>query len=70
MDPSSPPDRSGPPHIRLNSGNDDLLGLSQQQGQQPTLQRPSTGRHNSSRSLTSESRPGTAPSLRQPGSAN
>jgi beta-glucan synthesis-associated protein KRE6 len=55
MDGSSPPDRTGPPHIRLNSGGEDLLT-----GEQP--QRPQTaGRQPSTRSLTSAARPGTAP---------
>ncbi|KAF2724138.1 glycoside hydrolase family 16 protein [Polychaeton citri CBS 116435] len=30
MDPNSPPDRHQPPHIRLNSGADDLLQMSEQ----------------------------------------
>ncbi|KAK4547870.1 hypothetical protein LTR36_010589 [Oleoguttula mirabilis] len=68
MDASSPPDRSGPPHIRLNSGNDDLLQASQpdqEQAQAPPPSRPQTARQASSRSLTSQIRPGTAPDLRQ-----
>lgn len=60
---SSPPDRSAPPHIRLNSA--DLLEMSQQ-GQDMPQSRPMTARQPSSRSLTANSRPGTAPSVKQP----
>ncbi|KAF2768172.1 beta-glucan synthesis-associated [Teratosphaeria nubilosa] len=62
MDGSSLPDRSQPPvHIRLNSGGQDLLDASEEQQQRPhtALRQPS------SRSLTSSNtRPGTAPSIR------
>lgn len=59
---ASPPQRHAPPHIRLNSGSDDLLQIS---SQQPDAQvRPSASRQPSSRSLTQQSRPGTAASLR------
>lgn len=60
----SPPPRHAPPHIRLNSGSDDLLNM--QQINNPHAQsRPQTAtRQPSSRSLTASSRPGTAPSLR------
>jgi len=64
---SSPPDRSAPPHIRLNSA--DLLEMSQQ-GQDMPQSRPLTSRQPSSRSLTANSRPGTAPSVRQPASSD
>lgn len=57
---TSPPPRHAPPHIRLNSGSDDLLQMQQNNAQQ---QRPSTSRQNSSRSLIPQNaRPGTAPS--------
>lgn len=61
-DTSSPPPRHAPPHIRLNSGSDDLLQMQQNNAQQ---QRPQTSRQTSSRSLIPQngaSRPGTAPS--------
>jgi hypothetical protein len=50
MDPndSLPPPRHAPPHIRINSGNEDLLNL--QDDSQP---RPQASRQASSRSLTS-----------------
>ncbi|KAK5175380.1 beta-glucan synthesis-associated protein [Saxophila tyrrhenica] len=65
MDPGGPPpQRHGPPHIRLNSGSDDLLQNGQQNAQ-TAPERPQTSRQPSSRSLTSQSqqqqRPGTAP---------
>nr|POE96429.1 putative beta-glucan synthesis-associated protein c23h3.11c [Quercus suber] len=63
---TSPPPRHGPPHIRLNSGNDDLLNLAQQspgEDAETQIARPQTSRQPSSRSLTSPpARPGTAPS--------
>ncbi|KAK6439856.1 beta-glucan synthesis-associated protein [Oleoguttula sp. CCFEE 5521] len=70
-DPSLPPPRHAPPHIRLNSGSGDLLNIDQQQ-QNDSQSRPQTARQPSSRSLTSAgaaqaARPGTAGSLRQPG---
>ncbi|KAF2114680.1 beta-glucan synthesis-associated protein-domain-containing protein [Lophiotrema nucula] len=52
-DPLSPRGNA-PPHIRLNSGTQDAM-------QDPHPERPSTSRQNSSRSLTSQIRPGTAP---------
>ena len=60
---NSPPPRHAPPHIRLNSGSDDLLNMQQNNAQQQ--QRPQTSRQNSARSLIPQngaSRPGTAPS--------
>lgn len=66
MDDQSPPARHAPPHIRLNSGSDDLLQMNQQGSQS----RPQTARQPSSRSLTAGSRPGTAPSLRGAASNN
>ncbi|KAK5132055.1 hypothetical protein LTR08_000392 [Meristemomyces frigidus] len=65
MDATSPLDRSGPPHIRLNSGSDDLLNMAAQGTQPQPLTRPQTSRQASSRSLTSQARPGTAPDIRQ-----
>ncbi|KAF7189721.1 Beta-glucan synthesis-associated protein KRE6 [Pseudocercospora fuligena] len=64
MDGDSPPQRHNPPHIRLNSGNDDLLQLASSTSSDSTS-RPAATRQPSSRSLTQPSRPGTAPSLRQ-----
>jgi len=62
-DTSSPPPRHAPPHIRINSGSDDLLDMSQQS--HDAQNRPQTSRQPSSRSLTStaaaQARPGTAP---------
>ncbi|ORY18792.1 beta-glucan synthesis-associated protein-domain-containing protein [Clohesyomyces aquaticus] len=54
------PRGNAPPHIRLNSGSQNVFDT------QP--ERPSTSRQPSSRSLTSQMRPGTAPSpgLRSP----
>jgi len=60
----SPPARHAPPHIRLNSGSGDLLQMGTQGDEQPAApSRPQTARQPSSRSLTSTTRPGTAPSL-------
>ena len=56
---TSPPPRHAPPHIRLNSESGDLLQM--QQTTQPPQSRPQTSRQQSSRSLTQQSRPGTAP---------
>ncbi|EMC95086.1 glycoside hydrolase family 16 protein [Baudoinia panamericana UAMH 10762] len=64
MDDNSPPARHAPPHIRLNSQQDDLLGMSEAGQQQPASSRPQTARQPSSRSLTASSRPGTAPAIR------
>lgn len=61
--PPPPPPRNGPPHIRLNSGSDNIL-----MGDSPV--RPTTAtRQPSTRSLIPP-RPGTAPSLRQQKSSN
>ena len=54
------PRGNAPPHIRSNSGTQDLLGDS------TPPERPQTSRNPSSRSLTSQFRPGTAPGLRSP----
>lgn len=63
LSPTSPRGNA-PPHIRLNSGSQDVFA-------DPEEQRPSTSRQPSSRSLMSQARPGTAPSpgLRSPTSA-
>lgn len=75
MEPDSPPDRHLPPHIRLNSGADDLNQMASQreaepysdmsptEQQSPPETRPQTARQSSTRSLTqsSQARPGTAP---------
>jgi hypothetical protein len=50
---------NAPPHIRLNSATQDIFA-------DPHGQRPSTARQPSSRSLTSQTRPGTAPSPQSP----
>ncbi|KAF2196204.1 beta-glucan synthesis-associated protein SKN1 [Delitschia confertaspora ATCC 74209] len=63
MSPPQSPRGDAPPHIRLNSGTQDILNEGQSE-------RPSTARQPSTRSLTSFSRPGTAPGLRSPGSQN
>jgi hypothetical protein len=62
---SSPlsPRGSGPPHLRLNSGSQNIAHDSS------SATRPTTARQNSSRSLTAPIRPGTAPAspgLRSP----
>lgn len=58
-----PPERHAPPHIRLNSGSDDLLNTQQSDSPSDSQSRPQTARTPSSRSLIpSQSRPGTAPS--------
>lgn len=64
MDDNSPPQRHAPPHIRLNSGSDDLLQMGHGNTQQRQPTRPSTARRTSERSLINQtaSRPGTAPS--------
>ncbi|EON64734.1 hypothetical protein W97_03967 [Coniosporium apollinis CBS 100218] len=60
---SPPPGRSGAtPHIRLNSGSDNILA-------NDPAERPQTSRQPSSRSLIPQ-RPGTAPSLRREKSQN
>lgn len=60
---SPPPGWSGPtPHIRLNSGSDNILA-------NDPAERPQASRQPSSRSLISQ-RPGTAPSLRREKSQN
>lgn len=65
---TSPPPRHGPPHIRLNSGDDDLINSANRFDQDP---RPQTSRQPSSRSLTSPTtRPGTAPPVREGASNN
>ena len=53
----APPPRHAPPHIRVNSGSGDM----QSQQSQSSQQRPQTSRTNTSRSLTQQSRPSTAP---------
>ena len=63
-----PPPRHAPPHIRVNSGSGDFQP---QQNQSTPQQRPQASRTNTSRSLTQQSRPSTAPSTapnqRKPG---
>ncbi|KAF2865346.1 beta-glucan synthesis-associated protein SKN1 [Massariosphaeria phaeospora] len=54
------PRGSGPPHIRLNSGTQDVEHAAPQV-------RPSTARQHSARSLTAPIRPGTAPGPTSPG---
>jgi hypothetical protein len=49
-----PPRGHAPPHLRLNSGTQNVVT-------DANSQRPSTGRQNSARSLTAQARPGTAP---------
>ena len=61
MDSHRSPPPQPPPHIRLNSESGDLLQHSQSQQQNPQ-QRPQTAGQQSSRSLTQQERPGTAPS--------
>lgn len=62
---TSPPPRHAPPHIRLNSGTDDLLNTQQNNQEQAYDPQSQTAtRQPSSRSLTANSRPGTAPSAR------
>ncbi|WPH04178.1 Hypothetical protein R9X50_00706600 [Acrodontium crateriforme] len=62
-DSSSPPQRHNPPHIRLNSGNDDLLQLNPQHGHD-VQSRPQTARDPQPRSLTGQNfRPGTSSSM-------
>ncbi|KAM0719932.1 hypothetical protein Q7P37_004067 [Cladosporium fusiforme] len=58
MDPdnSLPPPRHAPPHIRINSGNNDLLNL-----QDDSQTRPTASRQPSSRSLTSSNGGGAMP---------
>ena len=60
-DSSSPLGRDNPPHIRLNSNTGDFLDLSPNVQDQQPASRPHTTRQASSRSLTTPSRPGTAP---------
>lgn len=56
-DSASPPPRHAPPHIRLNSGSDDLLQMSQ--NNQPYSQQSyQSSRPSSTRSLTQTSRQG------------
>ncbi|KAK4507031.1 hypothetical protein PRZ48_000765 [Zasmidium cellare] len=62
MDSDSPPQRHNPPHIRLNSGSDDLLQMAS--SGTDSQSRPQAQRQPSARSLTNPSRPGTAPSIR------
>lgn len=52
------PRGENPPHLRLNSGSHDIIT----DDNSPPQVRPSTARTNSARSLTTQSRPGTAPS--------
>lgn len=52
------PRGENPPHLRLNSGSRDIIT----DDNSPPQVRPSTARTNSARSLTTQSRPGTAPS--------
>ncbi|KAF2470578.1 beta-glucan synthesis-associated protein SKN1 [Lindgomyces ingoldianus] len=61
---SSPesPRGNAPPHIRLNSGSQNVFEVQHE--------RPSTSRQPSSRSLTSQLRPGTAPGVRSQPSQN
>ncbi|KAF2190844.1 glycoside hydrolase family 16 protein [Zopfia rhizophila CBS 207.26] len=59
MSPPESPRGNAPPHIRLNSGTHNIADDTQPG-------RPATARQPSSRSLTSQARPGTAPSLRSP----
>ena len=61
-DSASPPPRHAPPHIRLNSGSDDLLIASQQQTTVETQYTSQPLRQPSSRSLTQAYRPDTADS--------
>lgn len=65
MSDSLSPRGNAPPHIRLNSGTMDVM-------QESAPQRPSPPRQHSARSLTSQARPGTAPSpaLRSASSQN
>lgn len=65
-DSASPPQRHNPPHIRLNSGSDDLLQMASGADSQS---RPQAQRQPSARSLINPSRPGTAPSIRSAPSA-
>ncbi|KAF2089939.1 glycoside hydrolase family 16 protein [Saccharata proteae CBS 121410] len=60
---SLPPARNAPPHIRLNSGSDNLLV------HDIASNRPGATRQLSGRSLTSNDRLGAAGSIRQPRSA-
>ena len=61
-----PPPRHAPPHIRLNSGSDDLLQMQQTDSQS----RPQTSRTQSSRSLIpTQGRPSTAPRAAATGNA-
>ncbi|KAK4948212.1 beta-glucan synthesis-associated protein [Elasticomyces elasticus] len=63
---SSPPPRHEAPHIRLNSGNEDIFNMAAPASDQSQQDRPQTARRPSQRSLIAQ-RPGTAPSLmRQP----
>ena len=55
----SPPPRPGPPHIRLNSGQEDIVSTG------AVSNRPGPLRQTSSRSLIPQQRPPTAPPLRQ-----
>ena len=70
--PTSPTSRSGreTPHLRLNSGQDDLLTMDTSELGFGNQQRPGTARQLSARTLVpqQEQRPGTAPSARQPSS--
>ena len=68
-DSTSPPQRHNPPHIRINSGSDDLVQMANASSDAQT--RPTATRQQSSRSLTQPFRPGTAaPSLRAAPSSN
>ncbi|EME48613.1 glycoside hydrolase family 16 protein [Dothistroma septosporum NZE10] len=68
MDDASPPQRHNPPHIRINSGSDDMLQMGNASSNEQT--RPTASRQQSSRSLTQPFRPGAAPSLRAAASSN
>lgn len=57
-----PPPRHAPPHIRVNSGSGDFQAS---QYTSTPQQRPQASRTNTSRSLTQQSRPSTAPSVRK-----
>jgi hypothetical protein len=54
MTPPRLPRGNAPPHLRLNSGTQNVVT-------DANSQRPSTARQNSARSLTAQARPGTAP---------
>lgn len=69
--PTSPTARETP-HLRLNSGQDDLLIMDTNNQSNHGQSRPGTARQHSARSLVpqQEQRPGTAPSMQRQGSSN